>query len=100
MQHAARGHLNTRRGGVITGATLPGSMAVLACLPGAPPAEPGSAPSRAPVTVSVHARVGAEDEASTKRLAEVTVQNPRHITAVYEGLTDYYVNLIVSGTAG
>jgi multiple sugar transport system substrate-binding protein len=59
--------------------------------------------SAAPVTVRVHARTGSEDEAYAKRLAEFSSQNKRHITAVYEGLLDYYtklVNLIVSGTVG
>jgi ABC-type glycerol-3-phosphate transport system substrate-binding protein len=102
MRHATRGRRSTRRRVVLAGAALAGGAGVTGCLPGGPPAE-SSAPAGAPVTVRVHARVGAEDEAYTRRLAEFTAQNSRHITAVYEGLSDYYVklvNLIVSGTAG
>src|SRR5262245_66348945 len=102
MRQATRGRRSTRRWVVLAGATLAAGAGAAACLPGGRPAASG-APAGPPVTVRVHARVGAEDEAYTRRLAEFTAQNPRHITAVYEGLQDYYVklvNLIVSGTVG
>src|SRR6266542_797982 len=93
----------TRRAWLRWGSMSLASVAGVACAgPGAPAPAPGTQ-SRPPVTLRIHARTGSEDEAFEKRLAEFNQQNGQNITAVYEGLGDYFnklVTLIVAGTVG
>src|SRR5690349_16148993 len=95
----------TRRAHVRLGLLSLVSVAGAACAGPGQAAQPAPAADakRAPVTVRVHARTGSEDEAFQKRLTEFTQQNTKNITAVYEGLGDYFntlVTRIVAGTAG
>jgi ABC-type glycerol-3-phosphate transport system substrate-binding protein len=88
----------------LAGGVAGGALAwVAACTPGGQPVPAPAGTAAAPVTVRVHARTGSEDEAYQKRLADFNQQNGQNITAVYEGLGDYYnklVTLIVAGTVG
>src|SRR5256885_66295 len=80
----------TRRAWLRASSTILASVVATACAGSAAPQPSGSPQARTPVTVRVHARTGSEDEAFEKRLAEFNQQNGNNITAVYEGLGDYF----------
>jgi multiple sugar transport system substrate-binding protein len=83
--------------------SLAGVVGAACTVPGQPAPQAAGNSARPPVTVRVHARTGSEDEAFEKRLADFTQQNGKNITAVYEGLGNYFntlVTQIVAGTAG
>ena len=99
-----RGARGLTRRGHLAGAGAGAALAwAAACAPGSQPAPAPAGPAGPPVTVRVHARAGSEDEAYQKRLTDFNQQNGKNVTAVYEGLGDYYnklVTLIVAGTVG